>query len=293
MRLVGPGRIAVALAQESRPTAETNTPAAVPTVRYLTMCGKIHLLLDCHARSGSRASLRVLQVLGHGRTMADSFSLEQLARLRDDARRLALRAAQHEDSVRRHLEAAEANLDQVRTAWSDHGAFTPAGSLSQALRTQMVHSYVEVDAAQQLCVTATENQQAAERLVTDLGARSNGKQVTPAVLVVDDYEDSREWLSVVLVNAGFSVRSAANGLEALLAAYDLQPAVIVMDLMMPVLDGMEAARLIKAIDELRNTRVIAYTARTPAPTTELFTAVLRKPSPPDVVVETVKRWAAA
>ena len=51
----------------------------------------------------------------------------------------------------------------------------------------------------------------------------------------------------MLVSAGFSVRSATNGLEALLAAYDLQPAVIVMDLMMPVLDGLEAARLIKAI----------------------------------------------
>ena len=115
----------------------------------------------------------------------------------------------------------------------------------------------------------------------------------PAVLVVDDYEDSREFLSMLLVSAGFSVRSAANGLEALLAAYDLQPAVIVMDLMMPVLDGMEAARLIKAIDELRGTHVIAYTARQPPPTSELFTAILRKPSPPDVVVDTVKRWASA
>ena len=111
--------------------------------------------------------------------------------------------------------------------------------------------------------------------------------------MVDDYDDSREWLSVLLVNAGFSVRSATNGLEALLAAYDLQPAVIVMDLMMPVLDGLEAARLIKSIDELRDTHVIAYTARTPPPSNELFTEILRKPSPPDVVVETVKRWAAA
>ena len=64
-----------------------------------------------------------------------------------------------------------------------------------------------------------------------------------------------------------------------MAAYDLQPAVIVMDLMMPVLDGLEAARLIRAIDELRNTRVIAYTAGQSPPTSELFTAILRKPSP--------------
>ena len=224
--------------------------------------------------------------------MADSFSAEQLARLRDDARRLAVSSSQHEESVRRHLEAAEANLERVRIAWSDHSALTPAGSLSQALRRQMAYSYAEVDAAQRLCTDANENQQAAERLVTDLGGRIDGHHAT-GVLVVDDYEDSREWLAVVLVNAGFSVRSATNGLEALLAAYDLQPAVVVMDLMMPVLDGLEAARLIKSIEELRHTRVIAYTARTPAPTSELFTAVLRKPSPPDVVVETVRRWAAA
>ena len=226
--------------------------------------------------------------------MADPFSPEQLARLRDDAHRLAARTAQHQGYARKHLEAAEANLDEIRTAWSDHGAFTPAGSLSQALRTQMVHSYAEVDSARQLCASAGENQKAAERLVSDLGGRAaDGSRITPAVLVVDDYQDSREWLSVLLVNAGFSVRSATNGLEALLAAYDLQPAVIVMDLMMPVLDGLEAARLIKAIDELRDTRVIAYTARTPPPASELFTAILRKPSPPDVVVDTVKRWAVA
>ena len=114
------------------------------------------------------------------------------------------------------------------------------------------------------------------------------------MLVVDDYEDSRDWLSGLLENAGFTVRTATNGLEAVLAAYELQPAVIVMDVAMPVLDGIEAARLIKAIDELRETRLIAYTARLPQPEiSEFFTAVIRKPSSPDVVVEAVKRLAAA
>lgn len=225
--------------------------------------------------------------------MADTFSPEHLARLRDDARRLVTRSISHEGEMRSHLVAAEANLDQFRTAWTEHGASMPAGVVSQMLRAQMAHSYAEVDSAQRLYASAGENQVSAKRLVTDLGAQAMDVNATLAVLVVDDYEDSREWLSVVLASAGFSVRSATNGLEALLAAYDLQPAVIVMDLMMPVLDGLEAARLIKAIDELRNTRVIAYTARQPPPTSELFTAILRKPSPPDVVVDTVKRWAVA
>ena len=84
-----------------------------------------------------------------------------------------------------------------------------------------------------------------------------------AVLVVDDYQDSREFMSMVLHNAGFIVRTATNGLEAVIAAYEMQPAVIVMDMIMPVLDGIEATRLIKAIDELRDARVIAYAAQPP------------------------------
>jgi CheY-like chemotaxis protein len=222
-----------------------------------------------------------------------SLPSEQLARLRDDARRLAGYSATHEGEVRKHLISAEANLELLRTAWSDHAAHTPAGALSQALRSQVTHCYAEVNSAQRLCVAAGENQDAAERLMVRLGASSPADE-TASVLVVDDYEESREWLSVLLANAGFKVRSASNGLEALLTAYDCQPLVIVMDLMMPVLDGLETARLIRAIDNLQGTHLIAYTARTPPPpSAELFTAVLPKPSPPDVVVETVKRWAAA
>ena len=103
-------------------------------------------------------------------------------------------------------------------------------------------------------------------------------------------------MSMVLSNAGFIVRTASNGLEAVIAAYEMQPAVIVMDIMMPVLDGLEATRLIKAIDEIRGVRVIAYTARPPRDprlTDELFTAVLPKPSPPDIVVAAVQRCARA
>jgi CheY-like chemotaxis protein len=164
--------------------------------------------------------------------MVDTFSPEHLARLRDDARRLTTRSVSHEDELRGHLVAAEANLDQLRTAWSEHGASIPTGFLSQVLRRQMAHSYSEVESAQRLRASAVENQASAQRLATDLGAPAKDVHVTPAVLVVDDYRDSREWLSVLLASAGFTVRSAANGLEALLAAYDLQPQVIVMDLMM-------------------------------------------------------------
>jgi CheY-like chemotaxis protein len=117
-----------------------------------------------------------------------------------------------------------------------------------------------------------------------------------AVLVVDDYQDSREFMSSVLHNAGFIVRTACNGLEAVIAAHEMQPAVIVMDVLMPVLDGVEATRLIKAIDEVRAARVIAYTARAPLDprlTDELFSVILPKPSSPDIVVAAVQRCARA
>jgi CheY-like chemotaxis protein len=106
--------------------------------------------------------------------------------------------------------------------------------------------------------------------------------------------DVRELLAQVLRNAGFVVRTAANGLEGLLAAYEMRPAVIVMDVMMPVLDGLEATRLIKATEATRHARVIAYTSDPPladSAVEPLFAAVLQKPTSPDSVVATVKRVA--
>jgi CheY-like chemotaxis protein len=116
-----------------------------------------------------------------------------------------------------------------------------------------------------------------------------------AVLVADDYGDVRELLARVLEDAGFVVRTAANGLEAFLAAYEMRPAVIVMDLSMPVLDGIAATRLIKAVELTRDARVIAYTGNSSFdsnPTRTLFAAVLQKPATPDVVLAAVREVAA-
>ena len=115
-----------------------------------------------------------------------------------------------------------------------------------------------------------------------------------AVLVVDDYGDIREVIATVLRNAGFVVRTAANGLEGLLAAYEMRPAVIVMDVTMPVLDGIEATRLIKATEATRRARVIAYTGNSmgdDSTVRDLFAAVVQKPAPPQVVLATVRHLA--
>lgn len=78
------------------------------------------------------------------------------------------------------------------------------------------------------------------------------------------------------------------------AATQMRPGVIVMDVTMPVLDGIEATRLLKARDATRSARVIAYTANASidSPLAEmLFAAVLQKPSPPEVVLATVRHVA--
>jgi CheY-like chemotaxis protein len=89
------------------------------------------------------------------------------------------------------------------------------------------------------------------------------------------------------------VSTASNGLEALIAAYEIRPSVIVMDVTMPVLDGIEATRLIKAAEATRHARVIAYTGNPALDTrvVDLFAAVLSKPAPLEVVVATVRHVA--
>jgi CheY-like chemotaxis protein len=116
-----------------------------------------------------------------------------------------------------------------------------------------------------------------------------------AVLVVDDYGNVRDVLASVLENAGFAVRTAANGLEALLAAYQMRPGIIIMDVSMPVLDGIEATRLIKASEAMRHARVIAYTGQPVQGDRQmetLFAAVLQKPATPAALLATVRHVAS-
>jgi two-component system, OmpR family, response regulator len=62
------------------------------------------------------------------------------------------------------------------------------------------------------------------------------------VLVVDDDTDMAEVIMLVLSEAGYPTRSAANGLQALEAAKAKKPALVLLDMLMPVMDGWECAR---------------------------------------------------
>lgn len=86
-----------------------------------------------------------------------------------------------------------------------------------------------------------------------------GRKMTTKVLLVDDVEPVRWDLCMVLTLSGDLeiVGEAANGLEAIRLTESLQPDVVLMDLEMPVMDGFEAARLIKAL--CPSCRIIALT----------------------------------
>jgi CheY-like chemotaxis protein len=82
---------------------------------------------------------------------------------------------------------------------------------------------------------------------------------SPLVLVVDDFEDNREMYVEYLQFHGFRVVEAVNGQEAVERTRRLLPLVVVMDLSLPVMDGWEATRRIKADPRTKRIRVIALT----------------------------------
>jgi len=84
---------------------------------------------------------------------------------------------------------------------------------------------------------------------------------TIKILLVDDEPDILEILSYNLIAEGYTVVTAANGLEAVKSAKKNQPHLIIMDVMMPEMDGIEACGQIRAFPELKETIITFLTAR--------------------------------
>jgi CheY-like chemotaxis protein len=87
-----------------------------------------------------------------------------------------------------------------------------------------------------------------------------GEDAPPRVLVADDHEENRAWLSTLLQQIGFDVRWVANGAEAVEAFDAWAPHVVLMDLHMPVMDGFAAMRAIRARPAGRGVAIVAVTA---------------------------------
>lgn len=80
------------------------------------------------------------------------------------------------------------------------------------------------------------------------------------VLVVDDVPLNQMLVTKMLSRYNFQVRTASNGLEAMEAIREKKPSVILLDIMMPVMDGLEVLRLLKAKKDTENIRVIILSA---------------------------------
>ncbi|WP_199247165.1 chemotaxis protein CheB [[Phormidium] sp. ETS-05] len=89
-------------------------------------------------------------------------------------------------------------------------------------------------------------------------------QPTYRILTVDDNPDNRQWIVQLLTEVGFEVRSAKNGAEAVSIWEEWQPNLILMDLLMPEMDGYQATREIRrreaASSNESRTKIIALTA---------------------------------
>ena len=83
---------------------------------------------------------------------------------------------------------------------------------------------------------------------------------SPTILVIEDYSDTRELLSVLLYRKGYKVVQAASGLEALRQASRTNPDLILMDFSLPGMDGIEAARRIHDTPSLSRIPIVVVSA---------------------------------
>jgi CheY-like chemotaxis protein len=81
------------------------------------------------------------------------------------------------------------------------------------------------------------------------------------ILLVDDTETILLFLKTLLAGQDFDFLTAKNGAEAIEKARREQPALVLLDIFMPVMDGVEACRIMKGDPELKNIPVIIVTAR--------------------------------
>ena len=81
------------------------------------------------------------------------------------------------------------------------------------------------------------------------------------ILLVDDESDILDFLSYNLKNIGYDVRVANNGEEGVKTALEFKPDLILLDMMMPEMDGIETCEKIREVDELKSVVIAFLTAR--------------------------------
>ena len=121
---------------------------------------------------------------------------------------------------------------------------------------------------------------------------------SPTVLIIDDHEDSRTVGRLVLESRGFHVIEASTGTEGLQKALSERPSVVLLDIVLPGLDGWEIARRLRADASTCNTIIIAVSALAGIEDRNRSymagcDSVLTKPVPPSTMLAVINQYVSA
>ena len=124
------------------------------------------------------------------------------------------------------------------------------------------------------------------------------KRDRPLILIVEDQQELRELYAQQLTMSGFDVIEAGNGADALVHTSSRFPDVVLMDLSLPIVDGWEATRQLKADERTAHIPVVALTAHDGSGELQRATRAgcdwfVPKPCPPDALITEVRRVLAA
>jgi DNA-binding response OmpR family regulator len=178
----------------------------------------------------------------------------------------------HIDSIFKLQRAAEAIPDSIEKVWEAEDRSFDDSSLQKT--------------------SSVEKSNGEDSISNGLG--SSGEISKPLVLVIDDEDDLRTLLTDLLEGNGFRVVSAKDGVEGLNLARQIMPNAILLDIMLPVMDGFQVCRLLKFNEKYRDIPIIMLTARQSNADGELANAAgansfIHKPFDTSHVIEELNR----
>ncbi len=142
------------------------------------------------------------------------------------------------------------------------GDATPAPDAPPAIPVPPASAGSTTDSLETLAIPYESDQaeQAPPSDASDSTAITSPRTTTPRrILIVDDNQDAANWLATLLNLAGHQTRTAYDGLEAVTAAHDFRPDIVLMDIRMPKLNGLEAASRIRQEPWGRQMTLLALT----------------------------------
>jgi CheY-like chemotaxis protein len=86
------------------------------------------------------------------------------------------------------------------------------------------------------------------------------KIMAKKILIVEDYADTRSFMKFLIESYGYQALEASDGQEAVEAVRRLNPDLVLMDLAMPIMDGLAATRVIRGFNGMKTMPIIAVTA---------------------------------